>query len=149
MNAASPKEKSAIRIRESRGLIALVVRATVRRLWRRYQRSVAGGERERRLQEYREAKGVYERELFAAKMRSWDTFVGECLQTNVWGIPYKIAAEKIHPPALLSTLRAEGGGMTRDWRKSASVLLEALLPSDDPTDETQEQMALRGVARTL
>lgn len=37
------------------------------------------------------------------------------MRTDVWGTPYKIAAEKVHPPVVLSTLRTEEGAMTGDW----------------------------------
>lgn len=55
------------------------------------------------------------------------------------GSPYKIVIEKIHPPALLSTLRTEEGGMTRDFRASADVLMDALLLSDQRQQETLEK----------
>lgn len=66
------------------------------------------------------------------------------MQTDVWGVPYKIATEKIHPPALHSTLRTGEGGMTRDWRESAEVLLESLLPSEQQQlNETRVQERIR------
>lgn len=144
MNAAIPRIKKTKKVSAGPWTEHLDgLRTEARRLRRIYQRSVSEDERAVRLQRYREAKATYTAELFDTKMRSWEAFVGECLQTDVWGIPYKIASEKIHPPALLSTLRAEDGTMTADWKETTEVLLGSLLPEDIRADENPEQEQMR------
>lgn len=115
------------------------LRARMRRTRKLYQRALGEGERAARLEVYRESKNEYEQVLFQTKIRSWGTFVERCLETDAWGIPYKIAVEKIHPPVVLSTLRREDGGMTGDWQESADILLDTLLPLDDQQGETEGQ----------
>nr|CAD7444737.1 unnamed protein product [Timema bartmani] len=45
--------------------------------------------------------------------------IKEELQQGPWGIPFKIAAGKIRPPAILSTLKREDGSTTMNWEESA------------------------------
>lgn len=64
------------------------------------------------LHAYRKAMSMYEREFFDAKIK--DALLGDfCLQRNAYEIPYKIATQKIHPPALFTHL-IKDGGMTKD-----------------------------------
>lgn len=72
MNAAIPRMKSVNRFLKSSWADHLSgLRAAARRLRRRYQGSIAGVERERSLQEYRQAKGVR-----AGTLRCEDTLLG-------------------------------------------------------------------------
>lgn len=43
--------------------------------------------------------------LVCGKQRLWKTFVDDCLQVDVWGVPHKIVAKKIHSLTVLSTLK--------------------------------------------
>lgn len=139
MDASIPRVRARARITKGIWTDHLSdLKATARRLRKRYQRSVTEGEIAANLREYREAKIGYEQELFATKVSSCERLVGDCLQTDVWGVPYKIVTEKTHPPALLSTLRTREGGMMRDWRESADILMGSLLPADQQEGETPE-----------
>nr|CAD7443337.1 unnamed protein product [Timema bartmani] len=76
---------------------------------------------------------------------SWEA-VQEELRNNGWGIPFKIATEKIRPPSMISTLRKPGGDMTLCWEESAKLLLDTLLPDDDadPDNDDEDQMTSDG-----
>jgi hypothetical protein len=120
-----------------------VLRKRARRLRKMYQSSITDEERAMRLAAYRDAKETYARRLFELKMRSWEEFVEEKLKTDAWGIPYKIVANKIRSPTVLSTLRRQDGLYTNNWRESVDLLMQTLLPSDNPETEELEQKEMR------
>lgn len=149
MDIAIPRVKPTLKITNRMWTDRLSdLRAQTRRARKHYQTSTTREERANRLHLYREKKAEYEQELFATKINSWGKFMEECLQTDVWGTPYKIATEKMHPPVVLSTFQMEGEGMTGDWKETANVLMESLLPSDDMQGETPEQVQMRQEMRT-
>lgn len=99
-----------------------------------YQKSITEEEKQRRLETYREAKALYEETIWEVKVQSWKTFVEQCLQTDVWGIPYKIVTKKIFSPTVLSTLRKADGTRTKNpFEKSKiSEAIKRLKPKKTP-----------------
>lgn len=62
--------------------------------------------------EYRHLKADYKEKIKEAKEKSWNDFVATQLETDIWGIPYKIVTEKIRAPTLFSALKRQEG-----WRQ--------------------------------
>nr|CAD7461847.1 unnamed protein product [Timema tahoe] len=111
----------------------------IRRTRRRYHRCRNPFVREVLLEIYRGRKREFEEGLKEEKRKSWEEYVKEELQQGPWGIPFKIAAGKIRPPTMLSTLKREDGSTTTNWEESARLLMETLLPDDDEEADTEEQ----------
>lgn len=109
-----------------------------------YQRSLTADEKQQNLERCRTAKREYEVELWQEKSRTWQEFVDECLQTEIWETSYKLVTERVNSPTGLSTLRTCEGVITKNWRESIEVLMDSLLPSDAPLGEstTQEDMRI-------
>lgn len=120
------------------------LRRRVRALRRTYQRSIDPELRQLNLNAYRRKKEEYIALIFETKMNCWERFVEDCLRVDMWGTPYKIAAQKIRSPVLFSTMNKPDGTTTKNWRESAEVLMEALLPPDEIEGETEEQVRIRG-----
>nr|CAD7461046.1 unnamed protein product [Timema tahoe] len=119
------------------------LRARARRARKRYQRGRDPVARVVLLNIYRERKREFEEGLAEEKRKSWEKYVKEELQRGPWGIPFKIAAGKIRPPTMLSTLRREDGSTTKNWEESALLLMETLLPDDDEEEDNEGQRVLR------
>lgn len=121
------------------------LRKRVRVQRKRYQRSIIEQERRYHLQAYRELKATYTQKIYENKMTSWDKFVKENLETDAWGIPYKLVSQKIRCPTVFSTMRIAGDGdnYTKNWRESAEILLQSLLPDDDVQEDSREQRSTR------
>nr|CAD7417153.1 unnamed protein product [Timema poppensis] len=49
-----------------------------------------------------------------------------------------IAAGKIRLPAVISTLKKPEGGITTCWKESAQLLMDVLLPDDNPEERDEE-----------
>lgn len=90
------------------------LRKVARKKRKEYQRAQSAEERELNLQEYRRAKRAYETELWEEKSRSWAKFVEKCMETDVWGMPYKLVTERVKTHVGLSSLRSSEGIMTRN-----------------------------------
>lgn len=96
------------------------------------------------LARYRSLKTEYKQKIIDAKANSWQDFVSKYMQTDVWGMPYKVVSEKIRAPTLFSSLRREDGSHTERWRQSAEMLMTVLLPSDNvQQQESLPQRILR------
>nr|CAD7574704.1 unnamed protein product [Timema californicum] len=75
------------------------------------------------------------------KRKSWEKYVQKELQRGLWGVPFKIASEKLRPPAF--TLSMNDGSTTTSWEELAVLLMETLLPDDGVTEYTEEHQWLR------
>lgn len=119
------------------------LRCQVRRARRNYQRCGIYNEQQILLTEYRNLKNTYRMKITEVKEKSWQKFVESNLQTDMWGIPYKIVSQKIKSPTLLSTLKKNDETMTETWEESAKLLLQELLPPDNIEEDSQEQTVIR------
>lgn len=144
MDIAIPKVASAKSVTNTAWKESLTrLRSRVRLARKRYQRCGIYLERQRLLQEYRDIKSEYKREIVQTKAKSWEMFVSRNLELDMWGVPYKIVSNKIKSPIMLSTLLKEDGSLTESWEESADILLDVLLPPDDLENETEIQTQIR------
>nr|CAD7437526.1 unnamed protein product [Timema bartmani] len=67
----------------------------------------------------------------------------EELRKNAWGVPFQIEAGKIRPPAVISTLKKLEGGITTCWEESARLIMDVLLPDDNPEERDEENKRVR------
>nr|CAD7432177.1 unnamed protein product [Timema monikensis] len=72
----------------------------------------------------------YEIEPFSEEHSSETSVIKAELATNLWGIPYKIAAGKTLSPSSMSTLRRPDGTMMTFWQDSVDLLMEKTLLTD-------------------
>lgn len=119
------------------------LRRKVRVLRREYQRAIDPYLRRQKLNTYRRKKEEYTSKIFETKMECWGKFVEDCLRVDMWGTPYKIVTQKVRSPMLFSTMDKMDGTTTRNWRESAELLMDTLLPQDNIDNETEEQRRTR------
>ena len=94
-----------------------------------------------RLKEYRTA-------IKQSKTRNWDKFLGEAMADTPWNLPYRICAGKFRRPQVLATVKRPDGTITEDWEETAEILLENLLPGDEPERDTMEDQELRRLSQS-
>lgn len=119
------------------------LRAKVRAQRKVYQRSISMQERQLNLHRYRAIKEEYKEKVTQAKTTSWQHFVNRYMETDIWGMPYKIVSERIRAPTVFSTLRRRDGTQTEGWMQSADALLQELLPDDTAENEAPSPQRLR------
>jgi len=119
------------------------LRSEYRRL-RRAASKVWGTDRRERLEEAtREAKLSYYSRMEETKRASWETFVKETLSLDPWRVPYKIARGKLRPATVLAGLKRPDGTSTNTWKDTAELLLQQLLPDDNPEEDNPDHRELR------
>lgn len=146
MHASIPQIKKNTKVRNKQWTEELTrMRQGVRRQRKRYQNAIVYQERLQHLQRYRELKAEYVQKIHDSKMDSWEKFVKDNLETDAWGIPYKLVTEKIKSPTVFSTLKTgeDEETYTKDWKESAETLLKILLPDDDIRQDDEEQRIKR------
>lgn len=121
------------------------LRKKVRSQRKRYQRAIIQEEKQQHLIRYRELKAEYTEKIIKTRTDSWDKFVRENMETDMWGTPYKLVSQKIRSPTVYSTLKMDGEEetYTKDWKESAETLLRILLPDDNREGEDEDQERLR------
>jgi len=77
------------------------------------------------------------------KRASWETFVKETLSLDPWGVPYKIARGKLRPATVLACLKRPDGTFTNNWKETVELLLQQLLPDDNPEEDNLDHRELR------
>ena len=101
--------------------------------------------REDREREADNAMVKYQNEIGKAKRQSWKDFVTKEGNSEVWGLPYKIASGKIKVQKATSTVNVNGS-TTTDWKETSKALLDGLIPDDDTTRETAYHKQIRADA---
>lgn len=120
-----------------------MLRSKTRALRKRYQRTDIAEEKGVWRTRYNRCKAIFKRKIVEKKRKSWDKYCEESAKTNVWGLPYKIAAEKVFKPVQLNRVRRPDGQLTADSEDTINAIVDALFPKDDWTLDTREQRQIR------
>lgn len=95
-----------------------------------YQQAINPELRQRRLNKYRETKGVYSVKIEETK----EEILGEVCDRNPgcrsMETPYKVISKKIKNPNVISTMQKDDGSFMETWDKSLQVLMNRLLADD-------------------
>lgn len=75
----------------------------------------------------RRARSEYKHQIKTAKKASWESFVRDISNENVYGLPYKLAADEVRAKEVLTTLQSRGVHTT-DMRDTLALLLQELVP---------------------
>ena len=85
---------------------------------------------------------MFQEEMKRTKRKSWEEFVTDEGNRDVWCFPYRFASGKVNQTAALSALRTDGS-TTLNWSETANELLMPLLPLDYARNEIQRQREIR------
>ena len=106
----------------------------------RYQRTTTNEIlRESRRRQYNKAKADYQTTIKREKTRLWKKYCTLTPANNPWNEVYKIATGKIRNKQTLTTLRRPDGTVTETAEETIELMLEHLLPEDDPQKDTDQR----------
>lgn len=74
--------------------------------------------------------------------------MSEASKENPYSLPYKVAAEKVAKKEILTSLR-KGNNFTKTGLETMSLLIETLIPPDDPLQEDENRLEVRRISTTL
>lgn len=94
-----------------------VMRQSVNRMRRRYQRCRQPNRREELMTEYLNFRESYKKAINDTKIKSWNEFVAENSRENAWGLVSKIARNKINNQ-IITELIAPNGRLLTDSQKN-------------------------------
>ena len=118
-------------------------RRAARKARSHYQRANTEQQRLYLLDVYRRLKDQYKAKLLEVRTKSWENFVNTQLTTDVWGVPYKLAVEKIRPTDIISTLERGDGTTTTTREETLELLMDVLLPDDKLEDDNENHVVDR------
>lgn len=79
-----------------------------------------------------------------AKQNSWERFVAETTNENLYGLAYKLGSDKLRAKEILNTL-GHNQVHTKSNIYTINCLLERLVPLDADEYETKMQKILRNI----
>lgn len=94
------------------------------------------------LGQFRRKRLEYKHKIREAKKSSWRKFVKDVSNENPYCLPYKLTADKISKKEVLSSLR-RGQNFTRTAMETMDLLLNTLIPLDDPQQEGEHHLNVR------
>lgn len=106
-------------------------RSQVRRLRKSYQQAFQPEIRQHLHQIFSRARARYRRNIRTAQETALKSFCTNYSKKAVFGIPYKLAFQKLRPPFQLPPLCKENGQMTDSVLESAELLLHTQVSKDD------------------
>lgn len=74
--------------------------------------------------------------------------MSEASKENPYSLPYKVAVEKVAKKEVLTSLR-KGNNFTKIGSETMSLLIETLIPPDDPLQEDKNHLEVRRISTTL
>lgn len=120
-----------------------IMRKKVRALRRRYQRCKNATLRTTFKKAYYDFLQEYKDEISKAKESSWQCFCTENTKQNVFGVPYKIAFEKIKTPLIIPPIQKGDGTLTTSTMESLTLIINCLFQKDNSEIDTPEQDVIR------
>lgn len=114
----------------------------VRRARRQCQSSQGTNRADALKLQYQALRNRYTAEIRRAKNTSWREFVTKEGNSNPWGLAYKIKTDKIQAETVFESLKTDEDHTTT-WTQTAHILINTLIPNDDPTDESAWHKAVR------
>lgn len=92
--------------------------------------------------QFRRKSLEYKHLIRDAKKNSWRSFMTESSKENPYSLPYKVAAEKVAKKEVITSLR-KGNNFTKTGLETMSLLIETLIPPDDPLQEDENHLEVR------
>lgn len=114
------------------------LKATVRKLRRQLQQTRNPSQRTKIIDKLRPARNKYTALIRKSKLQSWRNFVTCNGNQEPWGIIYKLQTNKIQINEVCSSIQTTGS-QTTTWEESAALLLNSVIPDDDPTLNSEWQ----------
>lgn len=120
-----------------------ITRKKVRALRRRYQRSKNPELKQIFKRAYYEFLQEYKIDITNAKENSWQNFCTDNTKQNIFGLPYKIAFEKMRKPLIIPPILKEDGTLTSNVIQSLTEIMKCLFQKDNIENDTPVQKELR------
>jgi hypothetical protein len=121
-----------------------VMKKRTNALRRRYQRTTNNEIlRESRKSQHNKAKADYQTAIKKEKIRSWKNYCTLTPANNPWNEVYKIATGKTRNKQTLTTLHRPDGTVTETTEETIELMLEHLIPEDDPQNDIDQQKEVR------
>lgn len=108
----------------------------------RLQRTKDETARKRLLAKFRRIRNNYAIEIKKAKQESWGKFVAKEGNKNPWSIVYKLQTKRLKLETAQCNLNIDGTH-TMSLEETAETLMNALIPNDDKTNETDWHRNMR------
>lgn len=120
-----------------------IKRKQLRALRRRYQRCKNPVLRNTFKNAYYEFLKEYKTMISNAKEKSFQKFCTNNTKQNTFGLPYKLAFEKIKPPVIIPPILKENGSFTTNLEESITEIMTCLFQKDDSQNDSNEQANIR------
>ncbi|XP_033231525.1 uncharacterized protein LOC117182540 [Belonocnema kinseyi] len=114
---------------------------------RRQKKQAKTGKSYPELVAFRGVLRLYRKSIRDAKRGSIRKFITKIGNEEPWGYVYQLQTERLRTETVLSTIRT-ASGHTCTLEETASEYFRTLVPDDDPSTETQEQVSVREFAAT-
>lgn len=92
---------------------------------------------------YLQAQKKYKTNVKKAKNDSWQQFCTEATRKNIFGIPYKIAFDKMKKPIVIPAIITPNGESTKSLEESITTILTAHFPPDTPENYSNSKKVIR------
>jgi len=99
--------------------------------------------REYRENTYYEEKTKYQTTIKKEKLQSWKEYCNLTPGINPWNTVYKLAPNKTKSNQTLKTLQKTDGSLTSDLNETEKVIIDYLIPKDEPLDDTDYHKGIR------
>lgn len=110
-------------------------------LRRRYQKCSNSTRNEHKAR-YKNALYQYKKHIREAKESSWHNFCTEVARSNIFSLPYKIAANKTKHTVVIPPIKGPGGHKSKSLEESINLILHYHFPEDRPEEYTEHQKTI-------
>lgn len=120
-----------------------LLKKQVRTARRKYQSTQNADRKDILKSHYQAIRNRYTAEIRRAKNINWKEFVEKEGNSNPWGLAYKIKTDKIQAETVFESIKTDEDNRTTTWIQTGQILLNTLIPNDDPTGETTWHKSVR------
>lgn len=106
------------------------------------QHHLTRDERQEKRIAYRAIRRIYTRAVRATKKESWRDFISAEAQNGLWGMAYKLQAQKFVPSQVLSSIRTQDA-YAATWNDAATELLNVLIREDKHDEDDPQHRVIR------
>lgn len=123
------------------------LKTETRRARRSFQSEANKDKKELLKTQYKTLRNKYIAQIRKAKSSSWQEFVTREGNSEPWSIVYKFQTNKIQIEQAQESIKSTDR-QTTTWTDTAQLLLEALIPGDNPAEETPWHSNIRNETQT-
>lgn len=110
-----------------------LMRAKTNALRRRFQRSRNSLMETYNKRIYYDYKNQYKDLILKSKIDSWHKYCFDTTKRSLFGVPYKLAFDKLKKPSIIPPIRRSDNTITTSFEDSIKYILDTLFPHLDPT----------------